>query len=113
MGIFSSLFGNSNYKNITGDELIKISKDNKTSLIIDVRTLGEFRSGHIPNAKNIPVQDLSSKINTLDHYKDEEIILYCASGARSASAARLLASNGFNKIYNLSGGISSYKGQLK
>ncbi|MEG2018335.1 MAG: rhodanese-like domain-containing protein, partial [Clostridium sp.] len=76
-------------------------------------TLGEFRSGHIPKAKNIPIQELSSKIHTLNAYTNEDIILYCASGARSASAARLLSNNGFNKIYNLSGGVHSYKGQLK
>lgn len=113
MGFFSTLFGGSNYNNINGDELQKISKDNKNVLILDVRSVGEFRSGHIPNAKNIPVQELSSKIQTLDGYKDEDIILYCASGGRSSSAARLLSNNGFNKVYNLSGGIGSYKGQLK
>lgn len=113
MGFFSSLFGSNKYKNINGDELENILKENKAALILDVRTLGEFRSGHIPNAKNIPVQELSSKIHTLDAYMDEDVILYCASGARSASAARLLSNNSFNKIYNLSGGVHSYKGQLK
>lgn len=112
MGIFSTLFGNRNYKNITGEELTKILKDNKNALIIDVRSVGEFRSGHIPKAKNIPVQELSSKIHTLDAYKNEDIIVYCASGGRSSSAAKLLSNNGFNKIYNLSGGIHSYQGKL-
>ena len=113
MSFFSELFGNSKYKNINEDELNKISKENKDALIIDVRSVGEFRNGHIPKAKNIPVQELSSKIHTLDAYKNTDIILYCASGTRSSSAAKLLSNNGFNHIYNLSGGISKYKGQLK
>lgn len=113
MGLFSSLFGSNKYKTIDGDELENILKGSKAALILDVRTLGEFRSGHIPKAKNIPIQELSSKIHTLNAYTNEDIILYCASGARSASAARLLSNNGFNKIYNLSGGVHSYKGQLK
>lgn len=113
MGFLSSLFGSSKYKNINGDELQNILKENKDVLILDVRTVSEFSSGHIPTAKNIPVQELSSKIHTLDAYTYKDIILYCASGARSASASRLLSNNGFNQIYNLTGGISNYKGQLK
>lgn len=113
MGFLSALFSSNKYKTINGDELQDILINNKNALILDVRTVGEFRTGHIPKAKNIPVQELSSKIHTLETYKDEVIILYCASGARSASAARLLSNNGFNKIYNLSGGVHSYKGHLK
>jgi rhodanese-related sulfurtransferase len=113
MGFLSGLFANKKYINIDGEKLQKMVKENKDVLILDVRTIGEFRSGHIPKSKNIPVQELSSKVGTLDSYKDDEVIVYCVSGARSASAARTLSKNGFNKIYNLSGGISSYKGKLK
>lgn len=112
MSFFSTLFGGNKYNSINGDELQQMCKDNKDVLILDVRTVGEFRSGHIPKAKNIPVQELSSKLHTLEAYKDKTIILYCASGGRSASAAKLLSNNGFNKIYNLIGGIGNYKGQL-
>ena len=113
MGILSGLFGNKKYSNINEEELQKMVKENKEVLILDVRTVDEFRSGHIPKSKNIPVQELSSKVGTLDSYKNDEVIVYCASGARSASVARVLSRNGFNKIYNLSGGIFSYRGKLK
>lgn len=112
MGFLSSLFGSKKYKNINNEELQQIIKNNKDTLILDVRSLGEFRSGHIPKSKNIPVQELSSKVNTLESYKEDDIIVYCASGGRSASAANILAKNGFNKVYNL-GGIGNYKGKLK
>ena len=111
MGFFSNMFGSKSYTNINNDELENIIKNNKNTLILDVRTVGEFRSGHIPNAKNIPVQELSSQVNNLDAYKDDDIIVYCASGGRSSSAANILSKNGFNKVYNL-GGIGSYKGNL-
>ena len=113
MGFLSELFGNKKCTNINEEELQKMLKENKGVLILDVRTIGEFRSGHIPKSKNIPVQELSSKVSSLDSYKDDEIIVYCASGARSVSAARTLSKNGFNKVYNLSGVVSSYKGKLK
>ena len=112
MGFLSSLFGSKKYKNINNEELQQIIKNNKDTLILDVRSLGEFRSGHIPKSKNIPVQELSSKVNTLESYKEDDIIVYCASGGRSASAANILAKSGFNKVYNL-GGIGNYKGKLK
>lgn len=112
MGFLSALFGNKNVKRINDEELKNMIKNNKKLLILDVRSVGEFRSGHIPKAKNIPVQEISSKINTLDLYKDEEVVVYCASGGRSSSAANILARNGFNKIYDL-GGMSNYKGKLK
>ena len=66
MGFFSNMFGSKNYTNINNEELKNIIKNNKNALILDVRSIGEFRSGHIPNAKNIPVQELSSQINNLD-----------------------------------------------
>lgn len=112
MGFLSALFGNKNVKRINDEELKNMIKNNKKLLILDVRSVGEFRSGHIPKAKNIPVQEISSKINTLDLYKDEEVVVYCASGGRSSSAANILAKNGFNKVYDL-GGMSNYKGKLK
>lgn len=112
MGLFSSLFGNKNYTKINNAELENIIKNNKNALILDVRTPGEFKGGHIPKAKNIPVQQIGSQLNTLATQKENDIIVYCASGARSANAANILSKNGFNKVYNL-GGIGNYKGQLK
>lgn len=112
MGFLSSMFGSKKYKNINNEELQQIIKSNKDALILDVRSVGEFRNGHIPKSKNIPVQELSSKVPTLESYKEDDIIVYCASGARSSSAANILAKNGFTKIYNL-GGIGNYKGKLK
>ena len=111
MGFFSNMFGSKKYTNINNDDFQNIIKSNKNALILDVRTVGEFRSGHIKNAKNIPVQELSSQLKNLDTYKDDDIIVYCASGGRSSSAANILSKNGFNKVYDL-GGIGNYKGKL-
>ena len=64
MSFFSNLFSKK-YENINGSKLNNIIKNNNKVLILDVRTAGEFKSGHIPKAKNIPVNELSSKINTV------------------------------------------------
>lgn len=110
MTFLSRLF-RGKYNTISGSKLDNFL-NNDNILILDVRRVEEFRSGHIPNAKNIPVGELSSRLSELNSYKDSKIIVYCAVGVRSAKAADILVKNGFNDVYNLSGGISSYKGKL-
>jgi phage shock protein E len=66
--------------------------------IIDVRSTAEFASGNIPGSKNIPLQVIASKLNTLD--KNKPVITCCASGMRSATAKGILKSSGFKDVYN-------------
>jgi phage shock protein E len=68
--------------------------------LIDVRSPGEFAGGHIDGARNIPVGDIGSHTRELEP-RDQPIILYCASGTRSAMAKRTLRAAGFTKVYNL------------
>lgn len=110
MGLLSKLFRGRGYTTINGSQLQKMLNSN--ILILDVRSPGEYKSGHIPNSRNIPVDIISTKLSSLSQYKDSEIVVYCASGGRSSRASDILSKNGFNKVYNLSGGISSYKGKL-
>ena len=68
--------------------------------LIDVRSPGEFASGHIDGAKNIPVQELDARMKEVGP-KDAHVVVYCASGMRSANAAKLLKASGFTKVANL------------
>ena len=68
------------------------------AVIVDVRTKGEYQSGHLRNSINIPVDNLLQNLKKLK--KDKPIITCCASGARSASARSILKSNGFDQVYN-------------
>lgn len=70
----------------------------KGAIIVDVRTKGEFQSGHIKGSINIPLQNLSRSFAQLK--KDKPVITCCASGIRSASAKSILKSNGFIEVYN-------------
>jgi rhodanese-related sulfurtransferase len=74
--------------------------------LIDVRTPGEFGSGHIDGARNIPVSEIGARTAELQPL-DKPIVLYCASGARSAMAARSLRAAGFKKVRNL-GAMSNW-----
>tara|TARA_X000000368_G_scaffold253907_1_gene200681 strand:- start:155 stop:505 length:351 start_codon:yes stop_codon:yes gene_type:complete len=79
-------------------------------IIIDVRSEGEFYSGHIENSLNIPLGELSSK---MDQFKDKNqpIITCCASGMRSAGAAKILSAKGYTNVVN-GGGWSSLKRKI-
>lgn len=68
------------------------------AVILDVRTKLEYQGGHIKNSINIPLDKLPQSLAKLK--KNKPIITCCASGARSASARRLLKSNGFEEVYN-------------
>lgn len=112
MGFLPVTFRNIGYTNINGSQLQKMLNSNRKIFILDVRNLEEYKNGHIPNSVNIPVDMLSTKLSTLRSYRNYEIVVYCAVGVRSIRASEILAENGFNKIYNLDGGIPSYKGKL-
>ena len=72
---------------------------NDGAIILDVRTSGEFSTGHIKGSINIPVNSLSKNLAKLKA-KNKPIITCCASGMRSASAKSILQSNSFSNVYN-------------
>lgn len=89
-------------KSTSNDEVKK--KDSNEPLIVDVRTEEEFSYGAFPGAINIPLDELEYRIDELGS-KDRKIILYCASGARSGYAVRMLSAYGFTNLEN-GGGLS-------
>ena len=70
------------------------------ALLLDVRSPPEFSSGHISGAVNIPLADLAGRLAELGP-KTRPVVLYCASGARSGVAARMLKRSGFATARNL------------
>ena len=79
----------------------------KGALLLDVRTPEEFSSGYVDGAVNVPVQVLSEQLSTLPAKKDQDVVVYCRSGARSARAAGILKNAGFTKVHDL-GGMSNW-----
>lgn len=78
--------------------------------VIDVRTAAEYQAGHIPGAVNVPLSSFADTADTWD--PAEPIALYCATGSRSAEAAQMLASRGFETVYDLSGGMVAWDGEV-
>lgn len=103
----------SSFKSISSIQAEKLINEYKDLLIIDVRRYAEFKEGRIPNARNIPVEELEWEIEELSEYKDKPILVYCKLGHKSALACEMLEEEGFNNIYNLGQGILGYKGKLE
>jgi len=74
--------------------------------IIDVRSYTEYDAAHLPNAINIHTGYIEKHLNEIP--ADEKLVIYCASGDRSAIAASYLLRNGYKNVSNLSGGINSW-----
>ena len=72
----------------------------QNALVIDVRTPAEFQGGHYDGAINIPLSDLGQQLDKLGDDKARSIVLYCHSGARSASAKRTLEQAGYTNVIN-------------
>ena len=77
-------------------------------VILDVRSVGEYNSGHIADSIIIPVQVLQGRIGELEQYKDRTIFVYCRSGNRSTVASRMLNDIGFMKVVNLRHGVNDW-----
>ena len=77
------------------------------ALLLDVRTRKEFATGHIPNALNIPVQELPERLDELGS-KEDGIVVYCRSGARSARAEQILRKAGYRVVHDL-GAMGNWK----
>ena len=82
---------------------------NDDALMLDVREDKEWAEGHIPNARHIPMAQLSKRLAELDKLKDKPIVVSCRSGHRSASVCRTLKKNGFENVHNLAGGILAWE----
>ena len=83
-------------------------------IVLDVRTEDEFGEGNIPNAINIDIykgQGFVYKLEELD--KTKTYYVYCRSGARSGQACKIMNELGFEKAYNLTGGILAWQGEIE
>jgi rhodanese-related sulfurtransferase len=77
------------------------------AIVLDVRASGEFESGHLPNARNIPLDDLERRAGDLP--AGRPVIVCCATGARSAKAAASLRKAGRQDVFNLDGGLNAWR----
>ena len=99
------------YTQISQDEAKAMMSSDSGYVIVDVRTVDEFSSGHIPNAICIPNEDITTSKPELLPDINQEILVYCRSGRRSKEAAQKLADIGYTNVYEF-GGIIDWTGEI-
>jgi rhodanese-related sulfurtransferase len=77
--------------------------------VIDVRAADEYASGHLPDSRNIPLEQLEARAEEIDKFKDTPLILVCQTGTRALNACKQLQKQGFAKAHNLAGGIAGWR----
>ena len=102
----------SGYRQISMDEAVKMMRDEKDYIILDVRRPDEFAEGHIPGAINVPNEEIgATEIAELPN-KSQLILVYCRSGRRSKEASEKLVRLGYTNIVEF-GGIQDYEGEIE
>ncbi|MEE2982606.1 MAG: rhodanese-like domain-containing protein [Pseudomonadota bacterium] len=86
-----------------------INREN--AVTIDIRAKSDFESGHIIDAVNIPILDLSQAEEKLKKHKDKPLLVYCGAGSLSRKAVRELKQMGFEQTHALKGGLSAWQGE--
>jgi rhodanese-related sulfurtransferase len=96
---------------ISASKLKEILEAENSPIILDVRDENEFsgKLGHIENSINIPVGSLRDRISELETMRYREIVTVCHSGVRAATAAKVLAMEGFGKVKVLKGGMLAWR----
>lgn len=100
------------YKTITQVEAKEIIDTTSDYIILDVRTLEEFNTGHIPNAINIPNEVILDQAESILTNKEQVILVYCRSGRRSKEAASKLVDLGYSNVLEF-GGIIDWKYEIE
>lgn len=98
-----------NFESINAKTAITLLENDDNVSLLDVRTIPEYKEGHLRDATLIPVDALSQNLGMLKQDKNKKIIVYCRTGSRSVSASRILKKHGFTPL-NVKGGIIQLMG---
>lgn len=116
VGILSAIFGSmprtvdsaAPPEKVGAKEIQNLLESRPTEiLLLDVRTLREYRQGHIPGSVHIPMNAIPAKLSDIP--ADMQVVVVCASGARSGAVARYLRDRGYSRVANYEGGIADWQ----
>lgn len=96
---------------LSPDRAISMMRADKSYKLLDVRTVNEYKQGHIENAINIPNESIGHEISAQLKDKEQNIFVYCLSGHRSMQACKKLSDMGYTHVYSI-GGIGSWPGKI-
>jgi len=92
---------------VSPQDLIRLQ--NQGGIVLDLRPSADYAAGHIGGARDFDSAQILTANETLRKHKEKPVVVYCESGSTGASAARVLAGQGFKQAYNLRGGIAAWR----
>ncbi|MBI2306821.1 MAG: rhodanese-like domain-containing protein [Rhodocyclales bacterium] len=92
---------------VTTSEATKLI-NREDAQVLDIREAGEFATGHLIGARNIPMAKFAERAADLEKLKGKPLIVCCETGIRSAKAAKELQKLGFDRVFNLDGGVAAW-----
>jgi len=96
------------YQELTPAEVVRLMNQGDT-LLLDVREDSELAQGKIAGAKHIPLKNVVKRVSEVEKDKEKNVVVYCRVGNRSGLACSQLLKHGFEKVYNLKGGITAWQ----
>jgi len=94
---------------ISAQALLSRMKAGDAPMVIDVRSLQEYRGGHVPGAINIPHTEIAAHLDELQPYRDRDVVIYCKSGRRASIARKVLSDAGFTRLLYLNGNMDGWR----
>lgn len=89
-------------------DVLELTQRADGPLLLDVRTLEEFASGHVPGAIHIPVDELAGRLAEIEPYRDRGVVTYCKSGRRAQAAVETLRDAGFTNAIRMDGSMDRW-----
>lgn len=101
----------SKVKDIGNTELTRLI-NSEEAVVVDTRTIDDFRKGHIVGAINLTPTDIKNgTLAVLDKHKERPVVVLCANGTASKAPAEVLVKEGFSQVYTLKNGLSGWTGE--
>jgi len=94
-------------QNLSAAQARAMLEQDKSVYLLDVRTPGEYAQGHIEGSALIPIDEIVKRLREVP--RDRPILVYCAVGGRSSQVANYLGRAGFDRVYNMVGGLSGWQ----
>lgn len=109
------LIVNEVHGNITGGKRLTVSDavrliNDRDPVVLDVRTLADFKKSHLLNAQSAPLAKLDEHLGVIGKDKSKPVLVYCALGGSAVTAAERLRKQGFAEVYPLRGGLNAWLG---
>jgi len=83
--------------------------NHQDAVLIDVRDGAEYKAGHLPDARHIPLNEIGQRLKELNKFKEKPVIVYCRTDNRAGTAGARLKKEGFSTVHTLQGGIAAWQ----